>query len=231
MTMTNITGPVEVDPADDPPAAPSGDTVLDPVTSLFRSIAADTTGVSISSATTPSPASRIEELTAELAAELVRLISAAEERLMAIDQQIDALTHTRRLIAEEVRTHRATRARLLGEKPDKKPTSTSSDAKTYPCDQCDRVFDTPQGRGRHRATIHPPTTGKAAPQPAAPQPVAARPSPNAIGRTVYRCGELAGDGTSCGSEFRNPADLSHHTLTAHRRPPTAGEKILVTPER
>jgi len=48
---------------------------------------------------------------------------------------------------------------------------------------------------------------------------------------VYRCGELDVEGTWCGSEFRNPADLSHHTLTAHRRQPPAGEKILVTPER
>lgn len=170
------------------------------------------------------PVDRVAELKRELAAELSKRIQAVETDLAYADSELDRITNHRKQLTGTLRDLNAELQQLTGDRATKQREQRAA-GKTFPCDQCDRVFDTPQGRGRHRATVHPPAAGKAAPQAAA-----ARPSPHATGRTVYRCGELVGDG-SCGSEFRNPADLSHHTLTAHRRQPTAGEKILVTPDR
>ncbi len=160
------------------------------------------------------PATRIEQLKRQLAEELKAVLRDAQGRLDEIDAQIDALAGKRREVADETKAHRAELARLTGERPAPKSSATGEHA----CKHCDRTFPTKQGLSMHNTRSHKADIKLV--RASAPS------SSTSSSRTVFRCGEV-----DCGSEFRAPADLSHHTLTVHRRQPTQAEKILVTPDR
>jgi uncharacterized C2H2 Zn-finger protein len=154
------------------------------------------------------PETRLDELKRQLAAEYERVIEAKTSELDELTQQLDTLTDRKKTISDEVRTLRADIARLTGQRA---PTEEGEHRCKVP--DCGRTFGTQQGLRMHTTRSHKTTPTKPTPAP----------STGSSSRTVYRCGD-------CDTEVATPKDLAHHTLTQHRRQPTQGEKILVTPD-
>jgi hypothetical protein len=173
---------------------------------------------------------RIAQLKHQLTVEISARIGAVEAHLETIDQELAELTDLRRRVAARLKELNGELERITGDrtsKPERPATSETS----FPCPEpsCGKTFVSKQGASTHHTRSHKKAATPTLTAVPPPAPVA-KPTAAAATRTVYRCGELIGDGV-CGHEVRNPADLSHHTLTAHRRQPTPGEKILVTPDR
>lgn len=154
------------------------------------------------------PETRLDELKRQLAAEYERVIEAKANELDELTEQLDTLTARKKSISDEVRTLRADIARLTGQR-------APAEQGEYRCKvpDCGRTFGTQQGLRMHTTRSHKTT----------PTKPSDAPSSGSSSRTVYRCGD-------CDTELAALKDLSHHTLTEHRRQPVPGEKILVTPD-
>lgn len=185
----------------------------------------DDLAVAFSESLVPDAPSRIDELKQQLAFEYEALIATLDLAVQNLDDQIATLTEERKAAVELLRSHRRDLERLTGERPVSPERDTSSGQFPCPYPGCDRTFGSKQGVAMHNTRAHKPaTTGRQS---------ADRPMPSTSTRSVYRCGEVGvgADADPCGHEVRSLSDLSHHTLTAHRRQPTPAEKILVTPDR
>ncbi len=158
-----------------------------------------------------------------------RLVGAYRDEIARLEREVDrfnaeleTLRTTRESTVEQLVAAQAELAQLTGERPAKRSTPRQrSKSGEFVCgiDGCERSFDTEHGLGVHRRRSHkPPTIAATAPRPAA-----------ASTGKVLRCGELAGDDV-CNAEFPTLKELSNHTITAHQRQPTPGERIPVTPD-
>jgi hypothetical protein len=171
----------------------------------------------------PGPLARVDQLRRELAESINALVTDAEQRIADIDAELTGLQGRRKAVADELREYRAELARLTGvpQRPARPSGTSAPKTGAFACKHCDRTFPTQQGLTMHNTRTHKLEAARAASP--------ARPALSST-RSVYRCGELV-DGEPCGKEVLNLADLSHHTLTEHRRQPMPAEKILVTPDR
>ena len=169
----------------------------------------------------PDPLARVDELRRQLAESITALVTDAEQRIADIDADLAGLQERRKAVADELREYRAEHARLTGVPTRSQRASGTPKTGEFACRHCERTFPTKQGLTMHNTRSHKLEAARAASP--------SRPALSST-RSVYRCAEMV-DGDPCGKEVINLADLSHHTLTEHRRQPQPAEKILVTPDR